>query len=53
MTAPQHTLDSPPEAASAQPDQARKQRLRLIVIGVVAFCSVLTVVGGAINLLSP
>jgi hypothetical protein len=30
---------------------ARKQRLRFIVIGVVAACGVLTLVGGTLNLL--
>jgi hypothetical protein len=53
MTAPQHTLDPSPEAESTHSDQARKQRLRLIVIAVVFACGVLTLVGGAINLLSP
>lgn len=50
MSATQQTVDQPEQASSA--DAARKQRLRLIVIGVVAACSLLTLVGGAINLLS-
>lgn len=39
-------------AASNPTERARKLKLRLIVASVVAFCTVLTLVGGVISLVS-
>ena len=53
MTASPQTLpSSPDEPTGAGADNARRQRLRIIVIAVVTASGILTVVGGVLNLLS-